>query len=324
MSHPSPDEIAAKQKPLISLVVPVYNEEENIPLFYSSVVAVIGSLEPMYDFEFVFTDNHSSDRTPELLRELSKQDTRVRAFRFSRNFGYQRSILTAYLRCNGDAAIQLDCDLQDPPELIPVFVEKWLQGSDVVYGVRTSRLESARWTLARKLFYWIVDFLSEDPIPRDAGDFRLISRRVIEELRRIGDPRPYLRGTIATLGFTQTGISYSRRARAVGTSKFSFYDNIMLALDGIINQSVVPLRMATYVGVGVASITVLASLGYIVAYYTVGFRAPAGFTTLTVLILASLGINALMLGVIGEYLGRMYIQMKNKSLSIVERELHEE
>ncbi len=322
MSHLIPD--LTGQKPLISLVVPVYNEEDNISLFYTAVIAVIEPLASLYDFEFVFTDNHSADRTPDLLKDLAKQDKRVRAFRFSRNFGYQRSILTAYLRCNGDAAIQLDCDLQDPPELIPVFIEKWLQGSDVVYGIRTSRLESSRWTVARKIFYWLVDFLSEDPIPRDAGDFRLISRRVIEELRRVGDPKPYLRGTIATLGFTQTGISYSRRARVVGASKFSFYDNIMLALDGIINQSVVPLRMATYVGAGVALLTVLASVGYIVAYYSVGFRAPAGFTTLTVLILGSLGINALMLGVIGEYLGRMYLQMKNKSLSIVERELHEE
>ena len=311
-------------KPLISLVVPVYNEEDNIALFYTAVLAAIEPLSSLYDFEFVFTDNHSTDNTPHLLRELAQQDKRVRAFRFSRNFGYQRSILTAYLRCKGEAAIQLDCDLQDPPELISVFLQKWREGSDVVYGIRTSRLESKRWTFARKIFYWLVDFLSEDPIPRDAGDFRLISRRVIEELRRIGDPKPYLRGTIATLGFTQTGIAYSRRARAVGTSKFSFYDNIMLALDGIINQSVVPLRIAIYVGVAVAALTVLASIGYIIAYFTVGFRAPAGFTTLTVLILGSLGINALMLGVIGEYLGRMYLQMKNKSLSIVERELHEE
>ena len=310
------------QKPLISLVVPVFNEEETIPFFYPAVRRVIDPLAELYDFEFVFTDNHSRDRTPQLLRELARQDSRVRAFRFSRNFGYQRSILTAYLRCKGDAAIQLDCDLQDPPELIPVFLDAWRKGSDVVYGIRKSRLESARWTFARKVFYWLVDFLSEDPIPRDAGDFRLISRRVMEELRRIDDPRPYLRGTIATLGFEQTGIAYDRLARTIGESKFSFYDNIMLALDGIINQSVVPLRMATYVGITVAALTVLASIGYILAYFTVGFRAPAGFTTITVLVLGSLGINALLLGIIGEYLGRMYLQMKNRSLSIVERELH--
>jgi glycosyltransferase involved in cell wall biosynthesis len=313
-----------RSKPLVSLVVPVYNEEDNIPLFFPAVSEVIDPLADQYDFEFVFTDNHSTDRTPQLLRELAQRDPRVRAYRLSRNFGYQRSILTAYLRSQGDAAIQLDVDLQDPPELIPVFLEKWRTGSDVVYGIRKSRLESTRWTVARKLFYWLVDFLSEDPIPRDAGDFRLISRRVINELGRIGDPNPYLRGTIATLGFQQTGIDYARRARVVGSSKFSFYDNIKLALDGVVNQSVVPLRMATYVGLTISGLTVLASLGYLVAYFTVGFRAPAGFTTITVLILASLGINAMLLGIIGEYLGRMYLQMKNRSLSIVERELHNE
>ncbi|SEB37068.1 dolichol-phosphate mannosyltransferase [Terriglobus roseus] len=312
------------RKPLISLVVPVFNEEDSLPLFYPAVRQVIDPLANSYDFEFVFTDNHSSDRTPVLLKELAGQDSRIRAFRFSRNFGYQRSILTAYLQCNGDAAIQLDCDLQDPPELITRFLEEWSNGSDVVYGIRKSRLESARWTAARKVFYWLVDVLSEDPIPRDAGDFRLISRRVIEELRRIDEPRPYLRGTIATMGFNQKGIDYARQARVVGSSKFSFYDNIMLALDGMINQSVVPLRMATYVGLTVAALTVLASIGYIIAYFLTGFRAPAGFTTITVLILGSLGINAMLLGIIGEYLGRMYLQMKNRSISIIERELHDD
>jgi polyisoprenyl-phosphate glycosyltransferase len=318
----SGDILVERNKPLISLIIPVYNEEDNIPLFYPAVHKIIDPLAADYDFEFVFSDNHSTDRTPELLRALARQDSRVRAYRLSRNFGYQRSILTAYLRAEGDAAIQLDVDLQDPPELIPIFLEKWREGSDVVYGIRKSRLESRRWNLARKLFYWLVDFLSEDPIPRDAGDFRLISRRVINELGRIGDPNPYLRGTIATLGFQQTGIDYARRARTVGTSKFSFYDNIKLALDGVVNQSVVPLRMATYIGLAISGLTVLASLGYLIAYFTVGFRAPAGFTTITVLILASLGINAMLLGIIGEYLGRMYLQMKNRSLSIVERELH--
>ncbi len=321
-TNSQPASQARRQKPLISLVVPVLNEADNLPLFYAAVRAVIDPLAPEFDFEFVFTDNHSTDATPQLLRELAGQDPRVRAYRFSRNFGYQRSILTAYLQCAGDAAIQLDCDLQDPPALIPVFLRKWQEGSEVVYGIRESRLESRRWTQARKVFYWLVDVLSEDPIPRDAGDFRLIGRRVIEELRHLQESKPYLRGTIATMGFTQTGIAYARQARAVGTTKFSFYDNVMLAIDGLVNQSVVLLRLATYVGVAVAFLTVLAIFGYLIAHFTTGFRAPAGFTTITVLILASLGINAMLLGIIGEYLGRMYMQMKNRSLTIIEAELH--
>jgi glycosyltransferase involved in cell wall biosynthesis len=311
-------------KLLVSLVIPVYNEEENVMAFYADARRVIDPLADKYEFEFVFTDNHSTDKTPDLLRDLARADSRVRAYRFSRNFGYQRSILTAYLRCRGDAAIQLDCDLQDPTDLIVEFLKRWREGYDVVYGTRVSRLESWKWSIARKAFYWLVDFLSEDPIPLDAGDFRLVSRRVIEELRRIDDTRPYLRGTIATLGFNQLGIDYNRGARVRGTTKFSIYDNVMLALDGIVNQSVVPLRVATYVGITVSFLTLLAIFGYLVAYFTVGFRAPAGFTTTTVLILGSLSINAMLLGILGEYIGRMYLQMKKKSLSIVERELHNE
>lgn len=305
-------------------MVPVFNEEGNIALFYQEVRRVIDPLAADYDFEFVFTDNHSIDRTPDLLRDLTRQDRRIRAYRFSRNFGYQRSILTAYLKCKGDAAIQLDCDLQDPVEMIVEFLRRWREGYDVVYGIRVSPFEAWRWRVGRKFFYWLVDFLADDPIPLGAGDFRLISRRIIEELRRIDDAHPYLRGTIATLGFNQFGIEYQRRPRTVGETKFSIFDSVRLALDGIVNQSIVPLRVASYVGMTVSIVTVLAIIGYLIAHFTVGFRAPAGFTTITVLILGSLGINALMLGVIGEYLGRMYLQMKNKSLSIVERELHEE
>ena len=238
-------------KPLISLVVPVYNEEDNIQEFYADVRRVIDPLAERYSFEFIFTDNHSTDRTPDLLHDLACSDPRVRAYRFSRNFGYQRSILTAYLKCRGDAAIQLDCDLQDPTDLVVEFLKFWSEGYDVVYGTRKTRMESWKWSIARKVFYWLVDFLSEDRIPLDAGDFRLISRRVIEELRRIDDTQPYLRGTIATLGFKQLGIDYDRGERKHGTTKFSLYDNVKLALDGIVNQSVVPLRVATYIGIGV-------------------------------------------------------------------------
>jgi dolichol-phosphate mannosyltransferase len=311
-------------KPLVSLVIPVFNEEQNVMAFYADARRVIDPLAGQYEFEFIFTDNHSTDKTPDLLRELARTDQRIRAYRFSRNFGYQRSILTAYLKCRGDAAIQLDCDLQDPTDLIVQFLKYWRDGYDVVYGTRVTRLESWKWSLARKVFYRLVDFLSEDPIPNDAGDFRLVSRRVIEELRRIDDTRPYLRGTIATLGFNQIGIDYDRGARLRGSTKFSLYENVMLALDGIVNQSVVPLRVATYVGISVSFLTLIAILGYLIAYFTVGFRAPAGFTTITVLILGSLSINAMLLGVLGEYLGRMYLQMKKKSLTIIERELHKE
>ena len=193
-------------KKLVSVVVPVFNEEENVARLHAAVTETMAPLGERYDWEFVFTDNHSSDRTFELLEGLAKQDPRVRAFRFSRNFGFQRSIWTGYALARGDAAVQLDCDLQDPPGLIPEFLRLWEQGYKVVYGIRRSRPEGWWINLYRKVFYRLIDFLSEDDLPKDAGDFRLVDRRVLDELRLIHDQQPYLRGSIAALGFRQIGV----------------------------------------------------------------------------------------------------------------------
>jgi glycosyltransferase involved in cell wall biosynthesis len=303
---------------LISLIVPVFNEEENIFPFHEAMTAVLSSLEDRFRFEFIFTDNHSTDRTFALLTELSKKDPRVRVFRFSRNFGYQRSILTGYTRARGDAAIQLDVDLQDPPTLIPVFLEHWEEGADVVYGVRVQRAEGAGINFMRVIFYRLVDMLSEEKIPVDAGDFRLISRRVIDILVSYRDANPYLRGTIATLGFRQDGIRYQRQARTRGESKFPFSKLMSLALDGILNHSIVPLRFATFFGLAISLITLLMMIGYSVSRLILGSTWPAGFTTLAALILISISINAMLLGVIGEYLGRMYRQVREAPLTIIE------
>lgn len=304
--------------PLISIVVPVYNEEPTIPAFYAAITALAEQLRESYLFEFVFTDNHSEDRTFEILRELASRDPRVRAFRFSRNFGFQRSILTGYLRTRGDAAIQLDCDLQDPPELIPVFLEHWRQGADVVYGVRVSRKEGWAITSARSLFYRLIDKLSEDRIPPDAGDFRLISRRVIQQLAFFDDAQPYLRGTIASLGFRQVGVPYARNARVSGESKFPFSKLVSLALDGILNHSIVPLRISTYVGFAISCLTFVGVIVYTSIKLITHADWPAGFATLAALILAGISVNAMLLGIIGEYLGRMYIQVKKRPLTIIE------
>jgi len=302
-------------RPLISIVVPVYNEEANIGPFYAAVTA---KLEPEYRFEFVFTDNHSVDRTFPLLRDLAAQDSRVRAYRFSRNFGFQRSIMTGYSRAKGDAAIQIDVDLQDPPELISQFIQMWQEGADVVYGVRVKRQESWVVNIQRVMFYRLIDYLSEEKIPLDAGDFRLISRRVIELLKSFEDAQPYLRGTIATLGFKQVGIQYNRKARARGESKFPFSKLVSLAIDGILNHSIVPLRISTYFGFAVSTLTFLGVIIYSTAKLVRHAAWPAGFATLAALILGSISINAMLLGIIGEYLGRMYRQLKPRPLTIIE------
>lgn len=314
------DEPAEAPRKLLSIVVPVYNEQGNVDPLYDAVAAVMKRL-PEYDWELVFTDNCSKDATFDELARLAERDARVRVFRFSRNFGFQRSIYTGYTKARGDAAIQLDCDLQDPPELVVDFVRAWEQGFKIVYGVRKKRVEGLFITLARKIFYRLIDLLSEDHLPHDAGDFRLVDRAVLDVLVRIEDQKPYLRGTLATLGFAQKGIPYDRAGRTHGESKFRMKDLVGLALDGILAHSIVPLRVATYTGLIVSVVTFLALFVYTVGRIFFGSQWPPGFATTTLLILASLSLNAIFLGVIGEYVGRIYQEVRKRPISIVEKSI---
>jgi glycosyltransferase involved in cell wall biosynthesis len=307
---------AGSNQPLVSIVVPVLNEQENIESLYRTVNEVMSGI-PDYDYEFVFTDNRSTDRSFQILATLAKNDRRVRAIRFSKNFGYQRSIWTAYSRARGDVAIQLDCDLQDPPALIPEFLRLWKQGYKVVYGVRKSRASEAFWMQwARKLFYRVIDYLSEDRLPHDAGDFRLVDRCILNELKKLDDPRPYLRGAIARMGFDQIGVPYDRKDREKGSSKFKFKQLFGLAADGILNHSIIPLRLASYTGIVVALITLAGMAIVVTGKWILHKDWPAGFATTTILILIGISLNALFLGIIGEYLGRIYQQVKKHPVTI--------
>lgn len=309
-------------KKLISIVVPVFNEEKNIMPLYNELVKLAGDLSDRYDFEFIFTDNHSSDNTFDEIKKIAENDKRIKALKFSKNFGFQRSIYTGYVASSGDATVQIDCDLQDPPDLIKDFIDEWEKGSQVVYGIRKKRKENLFMNLARKIFYRFINFLSEDKLPLDAGDFRLVDKKIIKELEKNIDYQPYLRGSIASMGFKQKGIEYERRKREIGKSKFSFKDLLDLSLDGILNHSVVPLRIATYTGLTVSVITFISMLVYIAGKIFLGKEWPAGFATTTILILLSLSLNALFLGIIGEYLGRIYKQVKKTSITIVEERLN--
>jgi glycosyltransferase involved in cell wall biosynthesis len=195
-SQPPPGIVTGCRK-LISLVMPVYNEEANIDRAYTALTNLFANL-PAYDYEFIFTDNHSTDRTFEKLDAIAKSDPRVKVIRFNRNYGFQRSLLTAYRHAAGDAAIQIDCDLQDPPELIPTFLELWSQGHDVVVGLRRRRQEPALLTLARRWFYILLSRISEDQITRDAGDFRLVDRSILDLLSGVNDFNPFVRGIISS------------------------------------------------------------------------------------------------------------------------------
>lgn len=307
------------RRPLISVIVPVLNEGDNIEPLYQALNDEMAKLADKYDWELIFTDNHSSDNTFDVIEKLATDDPRVRGYRFSKNFGFQRSIFTGYMKSSGDAVVQIDADLQDPPELIGEFVRKWEDGYDVVYGVRRSRQEGRFLSLARKLFYSAIDRMSEDDLPRNAGDFRLVSRRIVDLLREVDDYHPYLRGLIASFGYEQAGIPYDRRARERGESKFTFFRLMGLAIDGILVHSVIPLRIATMVGMFTAGVMLLGIVWYATSRLVFGHDWPPGFATTTVLILLGIVLNGLFLGIIGEYLGRLYQQTKTRPMTIIEK-----
>jgi dolichol-phosphate mannosyltransferase len=308
-------------KPLISVSIPVFNEEENLDQLYKRLTALADRMSDRCEFEFVFSDNHSSDGTWGKLRRLAENDGRVRAIKFSKNFGFQNSILANYMHTRGDAVLQIDADLQDPPELLEEFFALWQQGYQVVYGVRKGRKEGPFITLFRKVGYWAIDKVSEHPIPRDVGDFRLIDRRVVEAVSRSGQPNPYLRGMIAGLGFNQTGIAYDRDARQAGQSQFSTLRLIGLGLTAVLNHSTVPLRIATYTGLVIILATVALTVFYLISKI-LDPNLPPGFISIQLLILFGIGLNAFLLGIIGEYILRIYRAIRSDPIAIIEQSLN--
>jgi glycosyltransferase involved in cell wall biosynthesis len=306
---------------LISLVMPVYNEEANLDRAYAALIAVFKEL-PQYELEFVFTDNHSEDHTFERLVALAKSDSRVKVIRFTRNYGFQRSLLTAYRHARGDAAIQIDCDLQDPPELIPRFIALWEQGHDVVVGLRRRRQEPRLLTLGRRAFYAVLSRISDDHVTRDAGDFRLVDRSVINRLKALNDFNPYVRGVVSSLAARETGIPYDRTQRMHGRSKFPLRKLVGFALDGILGHSVLPLRLASYAGLAISIVIFLLGLLYIFEALLFGRSWPSGFATLIVVILFGISLNAIFLGIIGEYVSRIYQQVRFRPLVVVESALN--
>lgn len=308
-------------KTRVSVLVPAFNEEMNVERAYAEIVSVFETL-PNCDYEIIFNDNHSTDRTFEILQTIAERDPRVRVIQFSRNIGYERSLLVAYQNATGDCAVQIDCDLQDPPSLIPRMLELWRQGNTVVYGIRRRRQEGQIIGVVRKIFYRFVNAISEDDLPLNAGEFRLVDRRIIEQLRTINDTSPYLRGLISSFGFAQIGFEYDRDARVAGDTKFPLWALVGLAVDGILNHSLMPLRIATLSSLILGTITFCIIFAYLVGRLLFGQDWPAGFATTTVLLLMSITLNALFLGIIGEYLGRIFMQAKHRPVPIIERSIN--
>ena len=296
------------------------NEADNIGPLLERLRAVADT-HRRYDFEFLFTDNASTDATFERLAQEARTDNRIRVIRFTRNFGFQASILTNYLNARGDAAIQIDADLQDPPELFGEFLAAWEQGYKVVYGIRKSRPENPLLRATRKLFYRVLASLSSVDLPVDAGDFRLIDRVVIEDLRQVRDDAPYIRGTIAQLGYQQIGIPYDREQRRRGSSKFHLLALIRFAVDGVCGQSTKPLELITLLGTIFSIFSLLGALFYFAWYFFVMRKPPAGFTTLVILILLSTSVQTAFIGLLGEYIGRIFRNTRHIPSPIIDQRI---
>jgi len=303
----------------VSVIIPVYNEEDNIEEAYRAVRGVFEQVKDRFDFEIVFTDNHSEDRSFAVISRLAAADKRVRGVRFTRNFGFHRSVLTGLRLASGDAAVQIDCDLQDPPEVILEFVKQWESGHDVVVGVRKTRNDGQAHQYARRMFYRVLQAVSDDNLQVDSGDFRLIDRSILDQLRLINDVSPYLRGLTSLLAANQATVLYDRRERKAGLSKFPLRRLIGLAVDALLAHSVTPLRLATYAGLLISMGTFALSLLYLLGHFIYGLSWPPGFATQTILLLLGISLNAIFLGIIGEYVGRIYNQVRFRPTTVIER-----
>jgi dolichol-phosphate mannosyltransferase len=318
-----PGQRSVRSRNLISICIPVYNEEENIAALLERLRAVARKLDAKHDFEFLFTDDGSTDRTYELLLREAQQDHRIRVLRLSRNFGFQRNVLVNFLNARGDAALEIDADLQDPPELVGEFLALWEKGYKVVYGVRTHRNEGHLITWMRKIAYRMISRISDVPVPIDAGDFRLVDRVIIEHLRTLTDRNPYLRGTIAALGYPQIGVNYDRSKRVAGESKFPLLKLIKLGIDGVTSQSTQPLHYITLIGFGLSLVTGLLAIVYLGAWLLRIGPEIRGFTTLVLLQLFAISMNAMLLGIMSEYISRIFNNVRGHPFAIVEKAIEE-
>ncbi len=305
-----------RPRPVLSIVIPVYGEEDNLPVLYERLAKVMHDTEPNY--EVIFVDDGSRDRSADMLRELAERDERVVVVELSRNFGHQVAISAGLDFAQGDAVIVMDADLQDPPEVLPQFIAKWREGHDVVYAVRARRKEGWFKRALYALFYRVMQRIANIDIPLDAGDFCIMDRRVVEVLVGMPERNRFVRGIRSWIGLNQVGLSYERHARYAGQVKYSYTRLIYLALDGLISFSFVPLRMITVIGFVISAISIVLAAIYFIQRIMVGPN-PLGFTTTIVAILFLSGVQLITLGVIGEYIGRIFEEVKRRPLYIVRR-----
>ena len=304
-------------KPIFSIIAPVYNEEEVLPELYRRISAVMDGVGEAW--ELVLVDDGSKDRSAEVIAHLHAQDPRVKGIGFSRNFGFQEAVTAGLDHALGAAVILTDADLQDPPEVIPEMIAKWREGYDVVYGVRAER-EGETWfkKVTAMIFYRLIHRITSVQIPLDTGDFRLMDRRVVQAITHMRERNRFLRGMVPWVGFRQVGVSYKRDARFAGQSKFSTLRPMLkFALNAITSFSYLPLHLATYLGFAIALISAIAIIIVIPLRLFTPSEALLGQATTLVAVLFLGGVQLISLGIIGEYLGRIYDEVKGRPLYLV-------
>ena len=301
----------------ISIVVPVFNEEDNIEHFYESVCKVMESLP--YDFELIYVDDGSKDRSREILHGLEQRDERVQSIFLARNSGHQLALTCGLDNADGDAVITMDGDMQHPPELIPVLLEKWEQGYEVVQTIRkTTEGVSAMKKLTSYYYYKLLNKLSNVHIQEGGSDFRLMDRVVVKAFRRYREHARFIRGMIGAMGFRQVQIEFVAPKRFAGVSKFSPRKMLNFAIDGVLAYSNLPLRLGLYIGTISGLISLLMILHVFVSKYVLN-DAVAGWATLTACVLFFGGMQMIVLGILGEYLGRVFEEVKHRPLYLIAR-----
>ena len=303
---------------MYSVVIPVYNEQETIPALYERVKKVIDDFDA--SCEVVVVDDGSTDTSCALLKTIHQKDPRFKIVSFSRNFGHQVAISAGIDHAEGDAVMIIDGDLQDPPEVLPQFINKWKEGYDVVYAVRTKRKENIFKRAAYALFYRLLKRLSYLDIPLDSGDFCLLDKKVVQAMRKLPERLRFVRGLRTWVGFKQVGLPYERERRFAGSPKYTFTKLLGLAYDGIFSISTTPLRLAVYSGFGLAAMAFIGGLLVIYDKLVYGI-AIVGWASTIVIITFLGGVTLSTLGMIGEYVSRIYEEVKSRPLYVVKEKL---
>ncbi len=294
---------------LISIVTPCYNEEANVQDHFKRVSDAIAPLRATYDFEHIYTDNCSQDATFDLLKALAGKHPEVRALRFSRNIGPNRAVILGLRHASGDAAILIQADLQDPPEMIPTFVHGWEEGFDIVYGQVERRDESPLMQLGRRFYHAAVAALSDVPLPPNASEFRIVSRRVLDLLKDYHEDDLYLRGAIAHVGFPQKAIPFERQKRQGGRSSLNIFGLASYGINSLLSTTgVTPIRVVVIAGLLLATFGFVLTGALVMAKLLLPGEAPRGFTMLATLITFFAGAQLFAIGVIGEYIRKIYVQ----------------